>query len=463
MSDQDIFSRICDPRFGPLCARVVQGMGRWGVPGAVVGVLHGDREQIAAFGVTSVEHPLPVTEDTLFQIGSITKTLTTTAIMRLVEMGVLDLDLPIRTYLPGLCLADESVAARITLRHLLTHTGGFVGDYYDDFGSDDDALARMVAAMAGLPQLTPLGEVWSYNTSGFCLAGRVVEALTGRSFEVALKELLLDPLGLTTSTFFAREAITRRFAVGHNLVDGQPAVARPWEVPRFCSPSGGILCALKDLLRFARFHMGDGAAPDGMRLLTPRSIALMQTPFLPASGVRMMGLGWFITPVGGHKIIGHNGGTNGQASDLKIVPEERFAIAVFTNSEAGGTLCNEIGEAALASYLGITISQPVPLHLPEGALLPYAGRYESAMVVREIMVRDGGLVLQTIYKGGFPTPDTPPPPPPPAAPAALYGEDRVVVLEGPMAGALGEFLRDAGGRIVWLRLSSRIHARQPSR
>ena len=125
------------------------------IPGVAVGVLAGDQESAVGFGVTSVENPLPITADTLFQIGSITKTFVATAIMRLVENDKLDLDAPVRSWLPGLSLFDDGVAQQVTLRHLLTHTGGWVGDYFNDFGSGDDALARMVAEVAELPQLAP--------------------------------------------------------------------------------------------------------------------------------------------------------------------------------------------------------------------------------------------------------------------------------------------------------------------
>lgn len=136
-----------------------------GVPGVAIGVLQNGKIEAAGLGVTSIEHPLEVDPDTLFQIGSITKTFTGTAAMRLVERGELDLDAPVRTYLPGLRLTDEDAAARVTMRHLLTHTAGWVGDYFDDFGAGEDAIARMVDAIAELPQITPLGDVWSRSCS----------------------------------------------------------------------------------------------------------------------------------------------------------------------------------------------------------------------------------------------------------------------------------------------------------
>ena len=149
--------------------------------GLAVGVWHDGNEQAAGFGVTSVENPLPVTPGTLFQVGSISKTFTATALMMLMEAGKVDLDTPIRAYLRDFRLSDEGVAARVTLKHLLTHTGGWVGDYFNDFGTGNNALAKMVKSLAKLPQITPLGEIWSYNNTGFNIAGRMIEVLTGKT------------------------------------------------------------------------------------------------------------------------------------------------------------------------------------------------------------------------------------------------------------------------------------------
>src|SRR5687768_12400291 len=107
-------------------------MERLHVPGVAVGVQHEGKEHTAGFGVTNVDHPVPVDADTLFQIGSTTKTVTGTVAMQLVESGMLDLDAPVRTYLPDLRLSNEAVAGAVTMRHLFTHTAGWVGDYFED-------------------------------------------------------------------------------------------------------------------------------------------------------------------------------------------------------------------------------------------------------------------------------------------------------------------------------------------
>src|SRR5947208_280643 len=258
--------------FEDICSAVRGAMEETQTPGVAVGLLHKGEEHVAGFGVTSLENPLEVTPGTLFQIGSITKKFTGTAAMRLVEQGSLDLDAPLRTYLPDLKLSDEDVAARVTMRHLLTYTGGWIGDHFEDFGAGDDALARMCESMSTLPQLTPLGDVWSYSNSGFYLAGRVLEVVTGKPYELVVQEFVLDPLELEQTFFFAEDVMTRRFAVGHHRnEDGPPTVARPWPIGRAHHPAGGLASTVRDLLRYARFHMGDGEG-----ILTRASLDEMQ-------------------------------------------------------------------------------------------------------------------------------------------------------------------------------------------
>src|SRR5262249_33481141 len=146
-----------DPLFRALDEKIEAAIARYHIPGVAVGVLHNGREYARGYGVTNVDYPQPVDGDTLFRICSITKTLTGTTAMCLVEQGRLDLDAPVRTYLPALRLADESVAARVTVRQLLNHSAGWQGDDHTDLGQGDDALAKYMASMERLPQLNPLG------------------------------------------------------------------------------------------------------------------------------------------------------------------------------------------------------------------------------------------------------------------------------------------------------------------
>lgn len=449
-------ARFSDARFQEICEAIEHQARRLSIPGVAVGLWHAGREYQFGFGVTSVEHPLPVTPDTLFQIGSITKTFLATAVMRLVEAGRLDLDAPLRTYLPNLRLADEATATRVTMRHLLTHTGGWVGDYFNDFGFGDEALAKMVAQMSALPQLTPLGEVYSYNNSGFYLAGRVIEVITGQAFELALSDLLLKPLGLGHSFFFPHEVMTHRFVVGHRVVNHQAQVARPWAVGRVIHPAGGLVSTVGDLLRYARLHLGSEP-----RLLSAESLSLMHTPLFPSTGPSHVGLSWSITPIDGLTLLRHGGATKGQTADLRIVPQAQFAMATLTNSDEGATLYGLVSGLALKRFLDFSTTAPTPRAMTGSQLVPYIGRYHSVGGICEVSVNDNQLSLQMIDKGGFPTPETPPDPEPiPPTRLQFYADDRVIALDEPFKDAYGEFLRDPAGQITWLRFGGRVRARE---
>jgi CubicO group peptidase (beta-lactamase class C family) len=441
-----------DQLFQNLSDEITSGLQRLPIPGLAVGVWHDGIEQVAGFGATSVENPLPVTPDTLFQVGSISKTFTATALLMLMEAGKVDLDTPIRAYLPDFRLSDEAVAARVTIRHLLTHTGGWLGDYFNDFGFGDDAQAKMLSEIAKLPQFTPLGEVWSYCNTGFNIAGRIVEVITGQTYEAALQKMILDPLGMNMTFYFPYDVMTYRFAVGHKISDRVAKVARPWPIGRCGHPVGGVVSTVVDLLKYARFHMGDGSG-----LLKPETIKLMQTPIVTATGLDVMGLSWFITPIGDTSVLRHGGATHGFTADFTIVPSKQFAITTLTNSDEGSVLYNDLRVSAIKQYLKVAWPETPEIQLPQAELLAYTGRYDSAVAQRNLYLQDGVLMLQSIPHGGFPTPDSPPGEPPPPIRLAFWAADKVIALDEPFKGARGEFLRNTDGTIAWFRFASRVH------
>jgi CubicO group peptidase (beta-lactamase class C family) len=460
MIDRKAIDQLQDDHFRKISELVVEGMQEMQIPGAVLGILHEGQEQILGLGVTNIEHPLPVTPETLFQAGSITKTFTATAIMRLVEMGLVELEKPLKAYLPGLRLKDPETANQVNMKHLLTHTCGWQGDYFEDLGRGEGALARMIERIGDLPQITPIGEVWSYNNAAFSLAGRVVEVVTGKSYEQALKDLVLDPLNLCHSYFFAEDVLTHRFAVGHNTRADGLKVARPWSVGRAIHPVGGLSATAGDLLRYARFHMGDGTGADGVQVLSTKNLRQMQTPLFPATGLEMMGLSWFITEVDGQRMIEHPGGTNGQASTLCLVPQQGFAIVLMVNSDRGRRLVERVKPAALLEYTGFQLPEAVPVGVEPQKLAEYVGRYAATLQILDVKIAGESLELNVTTKGGFPTPDTPAPPSPPPALMGLYDEDRAVLLEAPHKGERAEFIRDRSGQVMWLRLLGRIHTKE---
>jgi len=150
----------------------------FGIPGVAVGVWANGQEIAACHGVTNMDNPLPVDRDTLFVLGSVTKTYTATALMCLVAQGRVALDAPVRRYVPELVLADEEAAAHVTVLTLLNHTAGLDWGLIVDTGEGDDALAAYVAKLAAVAQIAPPGARVSYSQAGYNLAGRIVEKVT---------------------------------------------------------------------------------------------------------------------------------------------------------------------------------------------------------------------------------------------------------------------------------------------
>jgi CubicO group peptidase (beta-lactamase class C family) len=430
------------------------------VPGAAVGIFNNGEIHAVGHGITNIDHPLPVTSETLFQVGSISKTFTTTIILRLVEMGKLDLDAPIRTYVPEFRVADEITSARVSLKDLLTHRAGWAGDFFHDTGPGDDALYKYMRDMSRLDQIAPLGTVWSYNNSAFYLAGYLIEVITGRSYQDVLKEMILEPLGLRHCFLDPGDLITYRFAVGHELVDGELQVARPWTLPRSLYPAGGIVTNVFDLLQYAQFHLGDGTTENKTRLLKTETLRTMQSPHVTIWGEKeTMGITWFIRDIDGVRTISHEGGTNGQISLLLFVPERTFGFAILTNSERGDALIHKVGNWILHSFLGLDQPEPAPINYTAEDLSEYVGRYVQTFAELELGILSGRLIAQRIPKGGFPAIDSPVPPPPPPMTLAPCEKDRMVILDGEAKGGLIDVIRKPDGSIGWLRSGYRIYAR----
>ena len=298
-------------------------MKRFSVPGVAIGILLDGDEHYCSKGVTAVDFPLDVDKDTLFQIGSTTKTFTATVLMMLVEEGVIDLEAPVRTYLPKFRVPDELTAKSVTVRHLFTHTAGWVGDYFDDLGRGSDALRRIVQRMGKkTPQLTPMNTVWAYNNAGFYVLGRLLEEVTGKVYEDLVKARIFDPLGMDHSFWFPEDVITYKTAIGHQaLPDGSVRAARPWGLTRAANPAGGIVSSAVDQIRYARFHLEGGRTADGKRLLKAATVKRMQKPHAPGGSMcDHVGVSWMLEKVDGVQTVKHGGTVNGHTSEFLMVP-----------------------------------------------------------------------------------------------------------------------------------------------
>jgi CubicO group peptidase (beta-lactamase class C family) len=408
-----------------------------GVVGAVVAVRSGDTVIEAATGTANLNIGAPVTTSTVFQLGSISKVYTTTLVMQLVDEGLVDLDAPVRTYLPEFALADESAAETITVRHLLCHVSGIDGDIFDDFGRGDDCVEKFVLAMADLEQTNEPRAFFSYCNSGFVLLGRLVEALRGLSWDDALAKHLLAPLGVTDTVTLPEQAILRDNAVGHLPTgpDGAPEVAPAWFLSRSSGPAGVVTATARDLLSFVRMHLSDGTAADGTQVLSPASVKAMQQIQVEQPDPHTLGegwgLGWILYRFAGDDspaVIGHDGSTIGNQAYCRVVPDKDFSIALVTNGGPGGALFNALVRPLLATYADATLVEPATPPQPpvDIDVTPFLGTYERSGVRMAIRRDDGGgLVLDTTPTG--PLADMLPAEPP--EPLVVLDETRLITAE----------------------------------
>ncbi len=367
------------------------------VPGAVLGILRGGEETVFATGVVNVASGVETTPEAVFQIGSNTKLFTATLVMQLVDEGKLDLDVPVQQYLPEFTTASRELEGLVTLRHLLTHTSGIDGDFFLDTGRGDDCLERYLVACSVLPQYFRPGAHHSYCNAGFSIVGRVIERATGMTWDRALRERLLLPSGAITMGTLPEEAIVHRAAAGHVIgPDGSVRVAPIWALPRSNAPAGATPFArATDVLRFARVHMNGGVAAGGERVLSAASVASMQTPqhrFDRPGDPAAWGIGWMIFDWGGHRVIGHDGGTLGQFSAVRVAPDDGLAVVLLTNGGNMPALARKLVGEAFEGLAGFTMpSLPEPSGGVQVDRAAYRGRYEKLSAAVEIIDEDGAL------------------------------------------------------------------------
>jgi CubicO group peptidase (beta-lactamase class C family) len=442
---------------------------KFGIPGVAVGVCVDGKEYFACDGVTSLENPLPVDTDTLFTLGSVTKTFTATTVMRLAAEGRLEMDAPARRYLPELRLADDRVARELAVSNLLNHTSGLDWGLLVDTGEGNDALATYVAKMAELKLLFSPGTRASYSQAGYNLAGRIVETVTGLTFEGAVGSLVLEPLRLA-HTFFARDDVmTRRFAVGHDKGErGALRIARMWKGWRGDAPGAGLASSVSDLVRWARFHLGDGRTEDGFRLLPGIALHQMQDATTPLRGSNLgdaIGLGWFLRDVDGVRTIGHAGSASGQFAEILFVPERQFAIAVLSNAAPDGLPFNQAAVRwALQAALGVKDRDPEPLAFDHTRAREVIGAYENNVMTLTIGAAGSTLRLEVLMKpeirAALSKQKAVPPDHAPFDMGLLPGDgDEFVITSGAFKGQRGFFTRDAAAAIVGVDLGGRLFER----
>lgn len=371
-------------------------VGEHGVPGAVAGVWVDGEAHLVAHGVASVETGVALTADHLFQVGSVTKTLTGALVALLVDEGVVAYDDPVARHLPDLAvaLAPGIDLETITVEHLLSHRSGFDGDHLLTHPEIDD-----LAALAGARPLFAPGHGYSYSNAAFSIAGALVAAVDGRPFAEAARRRLLGPLGLAGACFTADEAITRPVAVPHLVAGGRTIVLRRggwqpgWELSALDRPAGGLVASVPHLLRWGRFQL-DGTADDGTVSLDAAARARLHTPVVEADAVTSVGLDWEVSTHDGVTVVGHGGLTVGYCTTFGVVPGEGVVVAVCTHATNGAAVNRAVRRWALERACGVVVRDPEPD--PAAAADPerIAGRYLHPFGVLTVAAGDAPATVR---------------------------------------------------------------------
>lgn len=337
-----------------LAAFVARQLAEQGIPGAAVAV-----HDTAAgtwqrgFGTwRGGAGPMPA--DAVFRVASISKLFTATAAMVLVERGVLDLDAPVRRYLPEFA-PENPFGGEVTLRHLLGHRAGVVreppvGHYFDP---SEPSLAATVASLAGTPLVHAPGAAFKYSNPGVGVVGEVVARVHGKPFELAVRELVLEPLGLADSDFASRPDLQARQAHGVMWTyDG-----RDIPTPGFAfgyGPAANLRSTVGDLVAFAQSWFPAA----NRRVLSPAAQAAMWE--LPAGAARGCGLGFFVQSMDGQRLVGHDGAVYGFASALRALPDAGLAVAVVLTKDFANEVAEAIAERALRAALAARDGRSLP-------------------------------------------------------------------------------------------------------
>ncbi|MFD7496264.1 serine hydrolase domain-containing protein [Streptomyces sp. NPDC059832] len=379
------------------------------VPGAALAVLVDGEIHELVSGVLHRSTGVQVTTDSVFQSGSIAKVYTATLVMQLVDSGQLRLDTRVVDVLPDFSVADDEVTRTVTVGQLLSHTSGIGGEFTHDTGRGDDCLALYVEACSGVGQDCPPGTIVSYCSTGYAILGRIVEVVTGQTWDDALRDRLLTPLGLEHSMTLPEEALRFRVAMSHvGELEDEPEPAPMWDIlPRSAGPYGRVLVTAADVVRFARMHLDGGLAADGTRVLSERSAATMRRRVADCRDPWSFmadgwGHGWALYDWDGVAGYGHDGAVVGQFSYLRVVPGSGVVAALLTNGGSATSFFVDLFQELLGELAGVRLPDVFapPAQSPTVDLGALTGTYEREGVRITVGERDGVPQVRLELTGG---------------------------------------------------------------
>lgn len=312
-------------------------------PGLSVGVidLKTNRTYMKGFGFRDLEQRLPVTENTLFMIGSTTKAFTATGLKILAERGKINLHEPVRKILPEFELKDEVASRLATPVDLLSHQTGLPRHDLVWYGDNAQPRAFFMNLLKELEPSATFRQKWQYNNLMYMAAGVVTEKITGQSWENFTQSEILVPLGMTRSNFSVKDMVeTYDHALPYSRDENEGPVRTEFHHIGALAPAGAINSSAAEMLKWMKFNLKSPTLPS---LLSPTALDSVHRPvsalgrrFDQESGYVQYALGWAVLPYRGHNWVTHNGGIDGFITHVGFMPDNQLAVVVFANSDATG-------------------------------------------------------------------------------------------------------------------------------
>jgi CubicO group peptidase (beta-lactamase class C family) len=320
-------------------------------PGVAVAIVKDSKVLFSkGFGVRRLGSPERVDEDTLFGIASNTKAFTAAALAMLVDEGKIKWDDRVIDHLPGFRMSDPYVTREITVRDLLTHRSGMglgAGDLMF-FPDSDFTREQIVFNQRYIPLATSFRSAYAYDNVLYLVAGQIIPAVTGKTWDDFIRERIFAVVGMTHSNTTVTALVPGvNYATPHYTVDGTLQPVKNDHLDN-TAPAGAINSCVSDLAKWVSVRLDEGALPNGKRLFSKsqanemwsgQTIMPIRDPPEPLAALKprfsLYGLGLGLRDYHGRKLVLHGGGLTGYLSQVVMVPEERLGIVVLTNGDAG--------------------------------------------------------------------------------------------------------------------------------
>lgn len=327
-------------------ATIARQMERYKVPGLGFAlIVNGKVAFRKGYGVRDLGTRAPVNPDTVFPVASISKPITSLAVMRQVAAGKLSLDAPVSRYLPGLKFSDPVQGSKVTLRQVLSHSSGLARFDGWVFDLSVDSPQKVLETVANNPFASAPGSAFEYNNQNFSMAAAVLEKVTGQSWEQNVRQSVLAPLGMTRSQFTYTEAL-KAGNVASPYAYTARGVGRVADYDKIGSdsrfraigPAGGVLASTNDLVRFMQFQLSGGGSllskrwlEESHKLQIAAGHAYDPDRARSLNDIRGYGLGWYLGEYRGLKGFAHGGNIHGFSSMIFALPEQGFGMVMLAN------------------------------------------------------------------------------------------------------------------------------------